>query len=441
MTKVFYSTVFLVSIFTSTGTTDHPSIKDQCFCQLTGKVEDCCCDVEAVDSLNHKVFPRITELVKKNYFKFYKVNLMRSCPYWVDDGTCSLRDCTVKICKEEEVPVGVKGVTYKKAPSENCKDNSTLGTVNVHLSDADKQAFKTWKQYDDAENSFCELEDELSADSKYVNLLLNPERFTNYKGPSANRVWHSIYQENCFVVTNPYNEKYVTSLMLSQLCLEKRVFYRVISGMHASINIHLSAQYLFKGNGFMKPEWSANVEEFHRRFDPEKTKGQGPSWLKNLYFLYLLVWRAVVKAGAYWMKEGFFTGNTKEDALVKELVQDLLIQSRNCPSTFDETIMFTGDPVKSRGLKEEFRRKFRNITRIMDCVGCQKCRLWGKVQTQGIGTALKILFSSHHFDKESVSEAFRLERSEIVSLFNALGRYSSSIHYLQMFRVLSKGHR
>ena len=29
----------------------------------------------------------------------------------------------------------------------------------------------------------------------------------------------------------------------------------------------------------------------------------------------------------------------------------------------------------------------------MDCVGCDKCRLWGKVQTHGMGTALKILFA------------------------------------------------
>ena len=27
-------------------------------------------------------------------------------------------------------------------------------------------------------------------------------------------------------------------------CLEKRAFFRLISGMHASINIHLSAEYL-----------------------------------------------------------------------------------------------------------------------------------------------------------------------------------------------------
>jgi hypothetical protein len=43
-------------------------------------------------------------------------------------------------------------------------------------------------------------------------------------------------------------------------------------------------------------------------------------------------------------------------------------------------------------LKEEFKEHFRNVSRIMDCVGCDKCRLWGKVQTTGLGTALKILF-------------------------------------------------
>lgn len=30
---------------------------------------------------------------------------------------------------------------------------------------------------------------------------------------------------------------------------------------------------------------------------------------------------------------------------------------------------------------------------IMDCVGCEKCRLWGKLQILGLGTALKILFT------------------------------------------------
>lgn len=30
---------------------------------------------------------------------------------------------------------------------------------------------------------------------------------------------------------------------------------------------------------------------------------------------------------------------------------------------------------------------------MMDCVGCEKCRLWGKLQVLGLGTAMKILFS------------------------------------------------
>ncbi|XP_047268895.1 uncharacterized protein LOC107870172 [Capsicum annuum] len=29
----------------------------------------------------------------------------------------------------------------------------------------------------------------------------------------------------------------------------------------------------------------------------------------------------------------------------------------------------------------------------MECVGCEKCRLWGKLQVLGLETALKILFS------------------------------------------------
>ena len=33
------------------------------------------------------------------------------------------------------------------------------------------------------------------------------------------------------------------------------------------------------------------------------------------------------------------------------------------------------------------------MSRIMDCVSCEKCRLWGKIQITGLGTALKILFS------------------------------------------------
>lgn len=114
--------------------------------------------------------------------------------------------------------------------------------------------------------------------------------------------------------------------------------------------------------------------------------------------------------------------------------------------------MFNGTDAAT--LKADFREKFRNISRIMDCVGCDKCRLWGKLQVkslfyrnecaklidleffvfqiQGLGTALKILFSGK-FDadsddaplkvfKDPIHRRFKLKRGEIVSLFNAFGR-------------------
>ncbi|MEQ2285758.1 ERO1-like protein beta [Ameca splendens] len=48
------------------------------------------------------------------------------------------------------------------------------------------------------------ISDETSPDAEYVDLLLNPERYTGYKGPSAWRVWNSIYEENCFKPRSVY---------------------------------------------------------------------------------------------------------------------------------------------------------------------------------------------------------------------------------------------
>lgn len=73
------------------------------------------------------------------------------------------------------------------------------------------------------------------------------------------------------------------------------------------------------------------------------------------------------------------------------MVDRLIETSVRSPAIFDEKAMFVGP--EAQALKLEFRDHFRNITTIMDCVGCEKCRLWGKVQTSGLGTALKVLFS------------------------------------------------
>ena len=32
----------------------------------------------------------------------------------------------------------------------------------------------------------------------YVNLVLNPERYTGYGGQSARRIWQAMYDQSCF---------------------------------------------------------------------------------------------------------------------------------------------------------------------------------------------------------------------------------------------------
>ena len=79
----------------------------------------------------------------------------------------------------------------------------------------------------------------------------------------------------------------------------------------------------------------------------------------------------------------------------------------------------------------EFKSHFKNVSRIMDCVGCDKCKLWGKLQVQGVGTALKVLFSSRKNGKP-----LYLSRMEIISLFNVLGRYGE--FYVMMVKAVEE---
>ncbi|XP_076029532.1 endoplasmic reticulum oxidoreductin-1-like protein isoform X2 [Oratosquilla oratoria] len=445
---------------------------ERCFCQLKGALDDCSCSVETIDGYNNlKIYPRINSLMQKSYFRYWKVDLQRGCPFWHDDSACAMRFCSVQTCTEvsealkasglsdiQDVPEGIKGTpppnngyTYIQPKNtgdedkEDCDKQNELGYLNTTLSKETVAGFVRWAAHDDALDNFCHLEDELSSNSTYVDLLLNPERYTGYVGTSAHRIWKTIYQENCFKPKRGTNQ-YTDLSNIGEMCLEKRAFYRAISGLHSSINIHLAAKYLFSdGTGFSAtPVWGANAEEFQKRFDPELTNGEGPHRLKNLYFLYLLELRALAKARSYLTNWNYYTGITDEDQDVQSAVKELLLVIKNFPEHFDETTMFAGG-LQAYKLKEEFKHHFFNISRIMDCVGCDKCRLWGKLQVTGLGTALKILFSGNvEYDSSTQQDLdtarhtnFQLTRNEVVALFNAFARLCNSIYELENFRRMT----
>lgn len=75
----------------------------------------------------------------------------------------------------------------------------------------------------------------------------------------------------------------------------------------------------------------------------------------------------------------YYLGSEEEDFDTKLAVNDLLNIVEEFPDHFNEKIMFNGGE-KAKKLKHEFKQHFRNISAIMDCVGCDKCKLWGKLQ-------------------------------------------------------------
>lgn len=83
---------------------------------------------------------------------------------------------------------------------EDCKDdhNLELSYLNTSLSVKAQEDFQLWSEYDEQQDNFCILDDNQEG-AEYVDLLLNPERYTGYKGESAHRIWRSIYLENCFL--------------------------------------------------------------------------------------------------------------------------------------------------------------------------------------------------------------------------------------------------
>ena len=181
-------------------------------------------------------------------------------------------------------------------------------------------------------------------------------------------------------------------------------------------------------------EWKFNVNEFYRRFNPNSTQQQGPNWLKNIYFTFLVELHALSQAESVLKQAVFYTGNSSHDIVTRERVSSLLSMVKQTGLSFDQKRLFFAE----FELVSSIRDTFANITRIIDCVSCQRCRLWGNLQTRAIATSLKILFSSHLNNtgqpQYNGSLLKSLSRGEIVALVNGVAQLSKSIHFIESHR-------
>ncbi|KAI8919187.1 hypothetical protein DFJ77DRAFT_453298 [Powellomyces hirtus] len=377
------------------------------YCAPSGMINDACCNFETIETVNKKLAPVLNDLVSTSFFRYWKTTLHKDCPFWQENPLCVLRDCSVIEAEESEIP------EHWKSSSLSVVDESSLGSPFSFLAKS--------CEYEEAD--FCVVEDEASKDGCYVDLIKNPERFTGYAGESPARIWGAIYKENCFGSQNKLGGSLGTSEDgYDDTCMEKRVFYKLISGLHSSISTHICDQYLDRTTG----NWIRNLTCFADRV------GNHPDRIHNLYFTYTILLRAITKLAPYLEDHKvhhFCTGNGTDTQKIEDLVLQVSDITRKCGPTFDESTLFSGPG--SHQLKEEFKTHFRNISQIMDCVGCEKCKLWGKLQVSGLGTALKILFSY-----DGRPELYKLTRGEIVALFNTVHRLAESVEAVDRFRDL-----
>lgn len=446
-------------------------------------VSDACASYSTLEGLNEALHPYLHSITQNtDFFSHYRLNLFnKKCPFWSDEnGMCGNIACAVNTLEnEDDIPLvwrahelgKLEGPTAKHPGKKQQREKPKKPLQGSLGDDVDESCVV---EYDDEcdERDYCIPEDEsASAKGDYVSLVGNPERFTGYTGPGAQQVWEAIYRENCFSKQfaqedsigsghsapqdafggSPLQQKAaqdLRSVMKSQAvqqgiqnaiahnahpptspdpiefddeCIEKRVFYRVISGMHASISTHLCWDYLNQTTG----QWSPNLACYENRLHKH------PDRISNLYFNYALILRAVGKIRQHVKDYSFCTADPEQDAVTRKKVLKLADAIPSGPEIFDETVMFA-DPASAL-LKEDFRNRFRNVSRIMDCVGCDKCRLWGKVQTAGYGTALKVLFE---FDENDSAGDPPLRRTELVALINTMDRLSHSLSAVKQFRKM-----
>ncbi|KAH9582339.1 Endoplasmic reticulum oxidoreductin 1 [Trypanosoma melophagium] len=357
----------------------------------------CCCTTDEIQSGTEAIASLLNNITSRPFFRFFKVNVEKPCPYWAVQLLCTSEEnsCQVCSCDANDVPEALK---YPHDMSDPSVVESRVSYGGEKPTNVDM--WGAWKDTD--------------SEASYVDLLQNPEGNTGYSGPMASRVWQAIYKENCMTEVSQEGD----STTVGQ-CKEVQVFRKLISGLHTSITMHV-ATFFHKDKEGKSPLLSLGVlKNPNISFFPNCGMFQrivkSQEYIENLYVLYQFILRALTKAKNVFLSDlnSFNSGTggkaTDEDKELHKELQELFGEYLLCSSTFNEA-RFLESPT-ARELIPQMNRMMLNITTLMDCVACEKCRVWGKLQTMGLATAFKIvMFSS--------SDSLKLSRGEEVSLVN-----------------------
>jgi ERO1-like protein alpha len=386
----------------------------------------CAADPAALRAANAALAPLLAELVSTPFFRHFKVKLGGECPFWADDGQCSLADCAVCECAPGDVPPRLARECEERGAAPDVLGACpALADPAVDRGGADAArlvAVPGWKGLDNPWMATDDDGDAAATPYSVIDLAKNVERYTGYKGEHARRVWGFIYRQDCFDGADGDEARAASSALSPSCDPVKRLFYRVMSGVHASITAHLADEYLVDAHA---GAWGPNLALFADRLGAPAHAGR----VANLHFAYAFVARALHRAGPLLAAADYDDGGPSrgadEAALARELASHPALAAL-CAEPFDGALPGAG------GGRERLQAAFRNVTAAMDCVGCEKCRLWGKLQVLGVASSLKVLLADGGGRGgagagDMAQPALTLERNEAVALVNLADRLARSV--------------
>ena len=161
---------------------------------------------------------------------------------------------------------------------------------------------------------------------------------------------------------------------------ESEILYKLISGIHSSINMHISQYHGTK--------YSTEVKKNHKQF--VNTVGGNKERLENMYFAYEFVLTALSRAQKDIQSFDFSLYNSTENKIFHNMVNRFINQFDNSGFVpLKDNDLYK--PIKKQNFVDLIHPVFLNITRLLNCVTCEKWKLHGKLQFNGLSAVMKIM--------------------------------------------------
>ena len=92
--------------------------------QPKGPIETTSCDFETVESVTDDLYTQLNDLVHTPFFKYFRVDLYRDCPFWQENGFCMNRECGITTVDEVRLRAN-RAVFFTLIDSHNSLEGDT----------------------------------------------------------------------------------------------------------------------------------------------------------------------------------------------------------------------------------------------------------------------------------------------------------------------------